>query len=397
MAGKYDHIVVGAGIEGSWTAYHLTKLGLKVLLLEQFTLPHTRGSSHGQTRITRFGYVEDFHAALMEEAYRKWSELEREAAETLFVETGALYLAGKSEYTDLENLISNLNKVPHVSHSKLTNDELKKQYPQFCLPKDYIACYEKNAGVLLASRCLNAVQKRFKSLGGTLIDGFEVLRINPGPPAEVYGKKTWKGNSDGRVNNEESFTANSVIVCAGPWSGPFLKKTFGLNLPLTPQRINVFYWHIKNINQGGLPTLFIDLANNGEYYGLPPLEYPDMVKLVSHHQEDADPNKRDVSSTINDKNIKEYVKERFPTLEPYPSIVETCMYTNTPDEACILDKHPTYQNIIFGCGFSGTGFKISPVVGHILGNMALGKPPVHNIKPFALSRFAKTGMPSKLQ
>ncbi|KAG8237992.1 hypothetical protein J437_LFUL017712, partial [Ladona fulva] len=84
MESKFDYIVVGAGIEGSWTAYHLLKLGHDVLLLEQFTLPHSRGSSHGQTRITRYGYVEDFHAALMEEAYDKWNQLEKEAGVTLF-------------------------------------------------------------------------------------------------------------------------------------------------------------------------------------------------------------------------------------------------------------------------------------------------------------------------
>ncbi|XP_046385804.1 peroxisomal sarcosine oxidase-like [Ischnura elegans] len=396
MSPKYDHIVIGAGIEGSWTAYHLAKLGQKVLLLEQFNLPHTRGSSHGQTRITRYGYVEDFHAALMEEAYRKWSELEKEAAETLFVETGTLYLAGKKDYGDLDSIISNLSNIPNASHSKLTSDELKKKYPQFCFPKDYLACYEKNGGVLLASRCLNAVQQRFKSVGGRLIDGFEVLRINPGPPAVVYGSKTWKDVKGIQVNHEESFTANSVIVCAGPWSGSFLKKTLGLNLPLTPQKIDVYYWRVKDLSLGGLPVAFIDLRNNGEFYGLPSLEYPDMVKLVSHHQEDAEPNKRDVSRRAKDRDIKKYVREHFPTIEPIPSIVETCMYTNTPDEVCILDKHPFYNNIVFGCGFSGTGFKISPVVGHILGNLAMGKPPVHNIKPFALQRFMKPGAVAKL-
>ena len=32
---KFDYVVIGAGVNGSWTAYHLSKRGFKVLLLDQ--------------------------------------------------------------------------------------------------------------------------------------------------------------------------------------------------------------------------------------------------------------------------------------------------------------------------------------------------------------------------
>jgi FAD dependent oxidoreductase len=105
----YDYIVLGAGIifkhflggpflislllpkisgvEGSWTAYQLIKdkSKPKVLLLERFPLPHSRGSSHGQTRIIRHAYAEDFHAALMPKAFQEWRQLETDANTRLFV------------------------------------------------------------------------------------------------------------------------------------------------------------------------------------------------------------------------------------------------------------------------------------------------------------------------
>ncbi|XP_010789094.1 MAM and LDL-receptor class A domain-containing protein 1-like, partial [Notothenia coriiceps] len=49
-----------------------------------FVLPHTRGSSHGQTRIIRKAYEQDFYTQMMDECYKLWSQLEREAGVTLY-------------------------------------------------------------------------------------------------------------------------------------------------------------------------------------------------------------------------------------------------------------------------------------------------------------------------
>lgn len=52
--------------------------------LLQFVLPHTRGSSHGQTRIIRKAYEQDFYTRMMEECYQLWAQLEREAGVKLY-------------------------------------------------------------------------------------------------------------------------------------------------------------------------------------------------------------------------------------------------------------------------------------------------------------------------
>ncbi|CAC5410905.1 unnamed protein product [Mytilus coruscus] len=85
MSGIYDTIVVGAGIEGSSTAYYLAKQGQKTLLFEQFPLPHNRGSSHGQSRITRKAYgSQEHYAVMMNEAFQLWEQLEREKTQECY-------------------------------------------------------------------------------------------------------------------------------------------------------------------------------------------------------------------------------------------------------------------------------------------------------------------------
>src|SRR5207237_1157808 len=66
--------------------------GRKVLLLEQFELGHARGSSHGDSRITRLTYHAGTYVRLAREAFAAWAELERDAEELLFFRTGDVFM-----------------------------------------------------------------------------------------------------------------------------------------------------------------------------------------------------------------------------------------------------------------------------------------------------------------
>ena len=59
---EYDVIVVGLGVVGSSTLWQCAKRGVRCLGIEQFSIPHVRGSSHGATRIIRSLYPESHFA-----------------------------------------------------------------------------------------------------------------------------------------------------------------------------------------------------------------------------------------------------------------------------------------------------------------------------------------------
>ena len=79
MAKMVDAVVIGAGINGSWSALHLSRKGYQTLLIEQFPIPHKRGSSHGQSRGIRKAYPEAFLTHMMQDAYDQWYQLERDS------------------------------------------------------------------------------------------------------------------------------------------------------------------------------------------------------------------------------------------------------------------------------------------------------------------------------
>src|SRR5215831_4822122 len=91
--GRYDTIVVGLGAMGSAAAFHVARRGRRVVGLEQFTLAHPHGSSHGRSRVTRQAYFESpAYVPLLDRANELWAELQRDSGSRLVERTGGLML-----------------------------------------------------------------------------------------------------------------------------------------------------------------------------------------------------------------------------------------------------------------------------------------------------------------
>ena len=100
-----------------------------------------------------------------------------------------------------------------------------------------------------------------------------------------------------------------------------------------------------------------------------------------------DPDSRDKADTeYLKKFLEKFIAEKFPGVEPRVSLEESCMYTMTPDENPVIDTVPG-TNIVIGVGFSGTGFKLGPVTGAMLADLATKKLSRQETKILSLRRF----------
>ena len=63
----------------------------------------------------------------------------------------------------------------------------------------------------------------------------------------------------------------------------------------------------------------------------------------------------------------DYVRRWFPGLDPTPLEPSRCLYTTTPDESFVLERHGP---IVVGSPCSGHGFKFTPRIGQILADLA---------------------------
>src|SRR4029453_19162692 len=89
MRETWDVVVAGLGAMGSAVAYELARRGKRVLGLDRFSPPHAWGSSHGESRIIREAYFEHpQYVPLVQRAYERWADLERECGAPLMRQTG---------------------------------------------------------------------------------------------------------------------------------------------------------------------------------------------------------------------------------------------------------------------------------------------------------------------
>ncbi|XP_029964394.1 peroxisomal sarcosine oxidase isoform X2 [Salarias fasciatus] len=316
----FDCIVIGAGVQGSFTAYQLAKKNQRTLLLEQFVLPHSRGSSHGQTRIIRKAYEEDFYTHMMGECYELWAQLEKEAGVKLYRQTGLLVTApekGRS-FQLIKNTLQR-NKVPIVI---LTPDNFSQHIPNVHLSEGDGALVDVTAGVLYADRALRTVQSQFQKLGGVIRDQEKVTDVKPGAVVTV-------------TTSAGVYQARSIVITAGPWANTLLGHT-GLHLPLEVQKINVCYWKEKVPGSYDLKRRFPCFVvpecqeTDVHIYGLPSNEYPGLMKVCLHIGKKTDPDQRDQQSDRSDiALLKRYISRCLPGLEPEPAVVESCLYTVT--------------------------------------------------------------------
>src|SRR5215470_9515220 len=90
----YDVAVIGAGVFGAWTAWHLVRAGKSVLLVDAWAPGHSRSSSGGESRILRMGYgADEIYTAMAWHSLALWQDLFHRTGQHLFHRTGVLWLA----------------------------------------------------------------------------------------------------------------------------------------------------------------------------------------------------------------------------------------------------------------------------------------------------------------
>ncbi|WP_445928572.1 FAD-dependent oxidoreductase [Methylocystis sp. IM4] len=130
------------------------------------------------------------------------------------------------------------------------------------------------------------------------------------------------------------------------------------------------------------------------YYGFPSVDERS-IKVAGHCRFEplARPEEKDLFPPAAERveALRRFVRERLPLASDQLARFSTCIYTMTPDEDFIIDRHPEISGLVFAAGFSGHGFKFASVVGEILADLAIEGKTDHPINFLSASRFRARG------
>ena len=357
----YDCVVVGAGVFGAWTAWHLAAQKQRVLLLDAYGPAHSRASSGGETRIIRVGYGADqIYTRWSLRSLERWKALFRATNQALFVQTGVLWLAAEHD-TRLRETISTLQHCG-VKQKLLSRETLERLYPQVNFVDISRGLLEPESGVLLARRAVVCVIEDALRNGAQ----FQITHIFSPQPHANHKLDFIETSSGARIS------AGQFVFACGPW----LSKVFPalLGQRIFPTRQEVFFFGTPAGNSlfttSSLPTW---LFQQEEVYGMPDIDARGLKLARDAHGERVDP---DTQSRLVSREgaewARSFVARRFPALADAP-IVETrvCQYENTSNGDFLIDRHPDLANVWLAGGGSGHGFKHGPALGeYLVGQMS---------------------------
>lgn len=371
-----DFIIVGGGITGTSAAYQLAQRGFRVILLEKSYL--AAGGTGRTVGLIRQHYSNEVTARMALRALHVWQDFDQAVGgDAGWVRTGALFIVGPH---DLDGLKANIAMQQEIGINVefLDAQAVHTLAPYLTVDDIGGAAYEPDSGCADGAMATNAYANAARALGATILQGVEVTAICA-TAGRITGVETTQG----------SFSAPVVINAAGPW-GARLALGLGYETPVEASRHQVAVFQRPDSLASQHP--FIGDFVQGFYLrpetGLLTLS-GSLEADEAAHKADPDHYEETVDMDFN-LDMAERTEYRVPAMgEAQIRKGWAGLYDVTPDWHPIIGQMPGLEGFICAFGWSGSGFKMGPVTGELLADLATGdrRCPI-DPHPFRFERFA---------
>jgi sarcosine oxidase len=372
---------------GSAALYQLARRGVRAAGIDRFVPPHDRGSSHGESRITRqaIGEGEEYVPFALR-SHEIWRELEAETGRSLLSPVGGLILGRDSTqaihgHADFVGRTIRAAQRFGIEHEVLTPDEARRRFPQFQLAGDETCYYEPGAGYLRPELCIDTQLNLARALGATVRTGETVMAV--------------RGETDSVtvVTNVATYRCSHAILTAGAGVTdiPVVRNAFERLLRVYPQTL---YWFAPDDDAVFAPgrfPIFIWRHGAGEddhFYGFPVIG--DGVKVATEQFSGTIGPWDERPATTGDDIARMYdtqVRGRLAGVGRRCLRAVSCLYTVTPDFGFLIDRHPDSERVIVASPCSGHGFKHSAAIGEALSELVVDGRSRLDLRPYSLARF----------
>lgn len=382
---RYEALVIGLGAMGAATVYQLAKVGVKAAGIDRHHPPHTLGSSHGDTRITRLSVGEGAqYVPIVRNSHRIWRELEALSGEALFEQSGLLVLTSHagfdpSDASDFTLRTLGLAQTYGIAHEVLDAEQIRQRFPQFAQVADNaIGYYEPEGGFVRPERCIEVQLRLAEQHGATLYKGETVTDIR----SDAHGVTV--------TTDQRTLQADKLVVSAGNWAGGLLGAPFDRLLSVYRQQLFWFATEPDVQLVGASPTFILTHGQDQTNYGFPALPGEGSLKVATaqyHTVSTPETLDRSVSPAQEREMYEQQVQGRIAGLTAEVVKSAVCAYTVTPDHHFIIDTHPTLQHTLVVSPCSGHGFKHSAALGEAFAQWCMHGESDLDLSSFSLRRF----------
>ena len=424
-----DVVVIGAGIWGSFTAYHLRKSGAKVTLVDAYGPGNSRSTSGDESRGVRSSYGDrsgtqgELWMLWARESMQRWrafdAEWGRDLRLNLFHVTGDLIFREDWDNFQLRcKLWWDKHKIPYAI---LSPEDVRRSYPVISIDDISAILYEPDAGVVRARRAVHAVAAAFEKLGGQIV-------IGRASPSKVVNGRL----EEIKLDTGTTLRADTFVYAVGPWLGKTFPDLFAKKMRVPIGYVCYFgtpigdyrftYPNLPSFNFPGVtgwPALPVDnrgfRVRGAERAPTPPQTVASAgsnagatggasgssaaqnlnaaaVDTGSNaanaggarqsgqaQQQDVPPQQQDPDTSdrwaTQDRidGSRRFVAHRFPLLKDAP-IAQThaCHYEISSSGNFIVDRHPQMSNVWIAGGGNAEGFKFGPKIGDYVAQRVLG-------------------------
>ena len=364
-----DVVIIGGGIMGVSTAFHLAEAGVRnVVLIERGELG--TGSSAKPLGGVRATFSDPANIALGKRSLDAYSRFgERFGVDIGLRKVGYLFLCrNDQEVLDCER--SSVLQNDFGSNSRMISPEEALTINPF-LNKDALlaAAYSPEDGFAEPAKAVEAYARAARAAGATLLTGTEALDI------EIVD-----GAIKSITTNRGVIRTNAIVCAAGAWSR-HIGQMVGVEMPVTPVRRQIGMTRQQKVPFPEVPFT-LDLSTTMYFHN-----YRNGMLVGISNQNQAPGFGRDFSHEWLPE-FNEAAKICAPSLvEPDLEFGWAGLYENTPDHNALIGASDKLPGFFYATGFSGHGFLQGPAVGEIMRDLYLGREAFMDPSTFSADRF----------
>jgi sarcosine oxidase subunit beta len=362
---------------GTSIAFHLARRRAgRVVLLEKSFLG--AGSSGKSGAIVRQYYSNRLTAAMAQKSLRVFEHFDDVVGgPPVFTHTGMVLVVPERDRTWLEANLT-MQRELGIDVRMIAAHELAELDPNARLADDERAAHEAEAGYVEAVQVVTSFADAARREGADIRLGVEVRSV-----------VTEKDRVVGVVTNEGPYPCGTLVLATGPWAAR-LAQTLRIDLPVQACRTQVALFR-RPTDCGRRGAIYGDFAQ-GIYFKP---THGDMIHTGSlggeEIQDQVDPDDyNEAASSDWLPQVRQRLSRRYPAMHRgYGRGGYGALYGITPDWHPILDRLPGLEGAYCAVGFSGHGFKMSPIVGQLMSELILdGQASALDIRPLRFARFA---------